>query len=75
MTGREFFSKFPALYCFLMNQAKAMSAVNEEETVNHLSLHPSVFPVLLMLSHLYPTTVEASDSLMKLSGFIPYIMR
>ena len=74
MTGREFFSRFPNLYSFLLEQAKVMSNLTGAGNKS-LALHPSIFPVLLLLSHLYPSTVECSDSLMSLQAFIPYIVR
>lgn len=72
MTGREFFSRYPLLYEFLLNEANCMSDVT---VADKLELHPSIFPVLLMLSHLYPSFVEGAESLMKLKNFIPHVLR
>lgn len=38
-------------------------------------LHPSVFPLLLLLSHLYSSSMDGNDSKMKLSAFVPHIIR
>ena len=69
-TGREFFSKYPALYDFLLEQAKEMTSDD-----NATTLHPSIFPVLLLLSHLYPSSVEGAQTLMNLSDYIPYVTK
>ncbi|XP_066911466.1 tRNA (32-2'-O)-methyltransferase regulator THADA-like isoform X2 [Clytia hemisphaerica] len=70
MTGREFFSRYPQLYPYLVEKTKLMSVTNESNT----QLHPSVFPILLLLSHLYPSTIEGADSLMKLDVFLESIL-
>lgn len=75
MTGREFFSRFPALFSFLLEQAKVMVQKKTTEEGMHDYLHPSIFPVLLLLSHLYPATLEGTDSLMHLGDFVPYVKR
>ena len=40
-----------------------------------IHLRPSLFPVLLLLSHLFPSTIEGTDSTMSLAAFVPYIIR
>jgi len=70
MTGREFFSRYPQLYPHLVEKTKSMSC----STTNDGALHPSVFPILLLLSHLYPSTMEGTDSLMKLDVFMSAII-
>jgi len=70
MTGREFFSRYPQLYPHLVEKTKSMSC----STTNDGALHPSVFPILLLLSHLYPSTIEGTDSLMKLDVFMSAII-
>ena len=69
MTGREFFSRYPQLYPYLVEKTKLMSGDDGRQ------LHPSVFPILLLLSHLYPSTIEGTDSLMKLDVFMEPILR
>ena len=70
MTGREFFSRFPSLYNFLIEQAEVMN-----EFSSGLKLHPSVFPVLLLLSHLYPSAIDGTDTMLSLDRFIPHVIR
>lgn len=58
----------------------SLNHVNVDNLPNDLSavtnpLNPSIYPVLLLLSHLYPSTIEGTDTMMKLDRFIPPIMR
>ena len=69
ITGREFFSRYPALYQYLLD--KLTVNVNASASL----LNATVYPVLLLLSHLYPSSVEGRDTLMRLDRFIPSIMR
>ena len=73
MTGREFFSRYPQLYPHLVEKTELMSSSTGDGGGDEL--HPSVFPILLLLSHLYPSTVEGTDSLMKLDVFMSAILR
>ncbi|XP_057316978.1 thyroid adenoma-associated protein homolog isoform X2 [Hydractinia symbiolongicarpus] len=75
MTGREFFSRFPALFTFLLEQANVMVQKTTTDEAMNDYLHPSIFPVLLLLSHLYPATLEGTDSLMHLGNFVPHVRR
>ena len=72
MTGREFFSRFPTLYPFLLEKAKSScrNTMCKPSTPN-----ATMFPLLLLLSHLYPSVLEGSEAIMKLTVFIPYVMR
>lgn len=79
MTGREFFSKFPQLYTFLLDKSKLIDSYMDtlicQKSSGNEFYHPSLYPVLLLLSHLYPSTIETMNYLMQLDKFIPYIMR
>ncbi|CAL1537329.1 unnamed protein product, partial [Lymnaea stagnalis] len=71
-TGRSFFHRYPTLYPFLLSEL-------EEATINigssdRLHLHPSLYPVLLVLGRLFPSTLESSDANLSLSAFIPYVI-
>ncbi|XP_047133104.1 tRNA (32-2'-O)-methyltransferase regulator THADA isoform X1 [Hydra vulgaris] len=72
MTGREFFTRFPSLYPFLFDKAKTIS---ESTVINPSNPNATMFPLLLLLSHLYPSTLEGSEAIMKLTVFIPYVIR
>ncbi|XP_077438337.1 thyroid adenoma-associated protein [Vanacampus margaritifer] len=74
MTGREFFTRFPALYPFLLNQLKE-AAVSVESDSGQVKLHPSLFLLLLVLSRLYPSPMDGSSSPLGLAPFMPFIIR
>ncbi|KAM6915988.1 thyroid adenoma-associated protein [Xenentodon cancila] len=74
MTGREFFTRFPALYPFLLNQLEEAAASVESDR-GHVKLHPSLFLLLLVLGRLYPSPMDGSSSPLGLAPFMPFIMR
>ncbi|XP_037126900.1 thyroid adenoma-associated protein isoform X1 [Syngnathus acus] len=74
MTGREFFTRFPSLYPFLLNQLKE-AAVSVESDSGQVKLHPSLFLLLLVLSRLYPSPMDGSSSPLGLAPFTPFIIR
>lgn len=68
MTGRIFFLRYPKLYDFFLDELrKASGLILRHEKANKLH------PLLLMLSRLYPSALEGTESNLKLSEFIPYI--
>ncbi|XP_024152640.1 thyroid adenoma-associated protein [Oryzias melastigma] len=74
MTGREFFTRFPALYPFLLSQLEEAAATVESDS-GHVKLHPSLFLLLLVLSRLYPSPMDGSSSPLGLAPFMPFIIR
>uniref|UniRef100_A0A8D2L6G7 tRNA (32-2'-O)-methyltransferase regulator THADA n=1 Tax=Varanus komodoensis TaxID=61221 RepID=A0A8D2L6G7_VARKO len=71
MTGREFFTRFPNLYPFLLSQLElAASSVDSE-----MKLHPSLFLLLLILSKLYPSPMDGAFSALSMAPFVPFILR
>ncbi|XP_014913282.1 thyroid adenoma-associated protein [Poecilia latipinna] len=74
MTGREFFTRFPALYPFLLSQLEEAASTVESDS-GHVTLHPSLFLLLLVLSRLYPSPMDGSSSPLGLAPFRPLIMR
>ncbi|KAK5853649.1 hypothetical protein PBY51_014784 [Eleginops maclovinus] len=74
MTGREFFTRFPALYPFLLTQLEE-AAGTVESVSGQVKLHPSLFLLLLVLSRLYPSPMDGSSSPLGLAPFMPFIIR
>ncbi|XP_014094580.2 tRNA (32-2'-O)-methyltransferase regulator THADA [Bactrocera oleae] len=68
MTGRVFFLCYPKLYDFFLAQLQEASALVQQQQKAH-NLHP----LLLLLSRLYPSALEGTESNLKLTEFIPYI--
>uniref|UniRef100_A0A452J0V8 tRNA (32-2'-O)-methyltransferase regulator THADA n=1 Tax=Gopherus agassizii TaxID=38772 RepID=A0A452J0V8_9SAUR len=74
MTGREFFSRFPTLYPFLLQQLEVVARTMDSET-GELKLHPSLFLLLLILGKLYPSPMDGTYSALSMAPFVPFIMR
>ncbi|XP_069359956.1 tRNA (32-2'-O)-methyltransferase regulator THADA isoform X2 [Maniola hyperantus] len=69
MTGRIFFLRYPLLYDFMLDKLKEVSANGKEQL-----LHPSLYPILLLLARLYPSSLEGTVSNLKLATFVPLVV-
>ncbi|XP_009707772.1 PREDICTED: thyroid adenoma-associated protein [Cariama cristata] len=74
MTGREFFSRFPSLYPFLLKQLEVVTSTLNGET-QELKIHPSLFLLLLILGRLYPSPMDGTYSALSMAPFVPFIIR
>ncbi|XP_040594648.1 thyroid adenoma-associated protein [Mesocricetus auratus] len=74
MTGREFFSRFPELYPFLLRQLETVANTvdSEKGKPDH---HTSMFLLLLVLERLYPSPMDGTSSTLSLAPFVPFIIR
>ncbi|KAI4888638.1 hypothetical protein NFI96_027081, partial [Prochilodus magdalenae] len=73
MTGREFFTRFPALYPFLLSQLEEAAGSVDSDS-GQVKLHPSLFLLLLILGRLYPSPMDGSSSPLGLAPFMPFII-
>ncbi|XP_074060882.1 tRNA (32-2'-O)-methyltransferase regulator THADA isoform X2 [Macrotis lagotis] len=74
MTGREFFSRFPALYPFLLKQLEVVADTVDSDS-SELKLHPNLFLLLLILGRLYPSPMDGASSALSMAPFVPFIRR
>ncbi|XP_078413288.1 thyroid adenoma-associated protein isoform X1 [Cetorhinus maximus] len=74
MTGREFFTRFPTLYPFLLKQLEMVANTMDSDS-GVLKLHPSLFLLLLVLGRLYPSPLDGTCSALSLAPFVPFIIR
>ncbi|NXH74569.1 THADA protein, partial [Hydrobates tethys] len=74
MTGREFFSRFPSLYPFLLKQLEVVTNTLNSEA-EELKIHPSLFLLLLILGRLYPSPMDGTCSALGMAPFVPFIIR
>ncbi|NXW83716.1 THADA protein, partial [Alopecoenas beccarii] len=74
MTGREFFSRFPSLYPFLLKQLEIVTNTLNSEA-EELKIHPSLFLLLLILGRLYPSPMDGTYSALSMAPFVPLIIR
>ncbi|XP_051017353.1 thyroid adenoma-associated protein [Acomys russatus] len=74
MTGREFFSRFPELYPFLLKQLETVANTVDSEP-GEPDRHPGMFLLLLVLERLYPSPMDGTSSTLSLAPFVPFIIR
>ncbi|NXM79296.1 THADA protein, partial [Serilophus lunatus] len=74
MTGREFFSRFPSLYPFLLRQLEIVTNTLNSEA-EELKIHPSLFLLLLILGRLYPSPMDGTHSALSMAPFVPFVIR
>ncbi|GAB2287907.1 hypothetical protein Dimus_022262 [Dionaea muscipula] len=79
LTGLEFFHRYPSLHSFVFNELKlATELLCHEKSESNLAgaVHPSLCPVLILLSRLKPSPIagEAGDDLDPFL-LMPFIMR
>uniref|UniRef100_A0AAG5DFX9 tRNA (32-2'-O)-methyltransferase regulator THADA n=1 Tax=Anopheles atroparvus TaxID=41427 RepID=A0AAG5DFX9_ANOAO len=68
MTGRIFFLRYPVLYDYFVLELEKASKV-----IIQGSRSKKLHPLLLLLSRLYPSALEGSESNLKLSRFVPLV--
>ena len=71
-TGRTFFHRYPSLYQFLLEQLEESTVTME--TGGSFHLHPALYPILMVLGHLFPSAMEGTDTALNLAAFIPYVI-
>ncbi|KAJ8720432.1 hypothetical protein PYW07_012475 [Mythimna separata] len=69
MTGRIFFLRYPDVYSYMLEKLQDVSKESDSEV-----LRPSLYPVLLLLARLYPSSLEGTVSNLKLVAFIPHVL-
>ncbi|KAJ1657479.1 hypothetical protein IWQ61_003137 [Dispira simplex] len=65
LTGREFFNRFPRLYPFLYQELKnatesLIKVQSLKQPTGPPTLHPALFPILLLLSHLQTSVMQVT---------------
>jgi len=70
LTGKVFFQRYPSLHSFLLSKLEASSRTSEAGT---LQLHPALYPILLILSRIFPSPSESLNNPWKLSAFVPLV--
>lgn len=68
MTGRIFFLRYPKLYDFFLRELDTAS-----ETLSRNGRAVKLFPILLVLSRLYPSALEGTESSLSLHAFVEKI--
>ncbi|ORY05607.1 hypothetical protein K493DRAFT_274843 [Basidiobolus meristosporus CBS 931.73] len=75
LTGKEFFSRFPALHPFLLKELKvAVDQLFKSKELDSSAVHPGLYPVLTLLSRLQPSVMDGSNSALTMSAFVPAVL-
>nr|KYP50857.1 Thyroid adenoma-associated protein isogeny [Cajanus cajan] len=82
LTGLEFFHRYPSLHSFLFNELEVATeflgcaSSGDSESIRGNNLHPSLCPILILLSRLKPSSIagETGDELDPFL-FMPWIRR
>ncbi|CAJ1946965.1 unnamed protein product [Sphenostylis stenocarpa] len=82
ITGLEFFHRYPSLHSFLFNELEVATeflgcaSSGDLESIRGNNLHPSLYPILILLSRLKPSSIagETGDELDPFL-FMPWIRR
>lgn len=72
LTGRMFFQLYPQLYSFLLD---SLQRATEDIVSGKIHLHPSLFPVLVLVGRLQPPTGESAGSPFGLEPFVPLVRK
>ena len=71
VTGDDFFARFPALHPFLLSELASAATALERGAV-----HPSLYPILAVLSRLRPSRVNTRDNrTLDPAAFVPLVRR
>jgi len=74
LTGKVFFQRYPSLHQFFLDQFEeypSLSSDSKNEGV--LVLDSALYPILLMLSRIFPSPTELLNNPYQLSAFLPYV--
>ena len=73
LTGKSFFQRYPSLHQFFLDQLSdpELDMTSRKEGV--LVLDCVLYPVLLVLSRIYPSPTEGISNPYQLSAFVPFV--
>ncbi|EXX78916.1 Trm732p [Rhizophagus irregularis DAOM 197198w] len=75
LTRREFFSRFPQLYPFLLDELKiAVDQLIKSTKVSQSTVHPGLYPILTLLSRLHPSLMDGSSSVLTMNPFVSLVL-
>ncbi|SPP78520.1 thyroid adenoma-associated protein homolog [Drosophila guanche] len=72
MTGRIFFTRYPELYNYF-SRGLAQAALGPRTLHGAQKIH--LQSMLMLLSRLYPSSMEGAESTLKLSNFVPDLLK
>ncbi|GAQ83740.1 hypothetical protein KFL_001600100 [Klebsormidium nitens] len=77
ISSLDFFNRYPTLHPFLLDELRAATwQLENPSTQRTTAVHPSLYPVLMLLARLRPSVLQtAQDDVNSPSAFIPFVMR
>ncbi|KAI7853486.1 putative death-receptor fusion protein-domain-containing protein [Circinella umbellata] len=73
LTGREFFTRYPQLHPYLLEQLKiAVDQLLAKSTATS-TVHPGLYPILTLLSRLHPSVMDDADQVAAMAPFVPLV--
>jgi len=72
LTGKVFFQRYPSLHGFLLDKLADSTTGLEAGT---LILKPALYPILLVLSRIFPSPSESLNNPFKLAAFLPLVQK
>jgi hypothetical protein len=70
-TTTQFFARFPTLHTFIVSQLR--KSLPDSTATGRPVLHPSLYPLLLLLSRLRPELLPSASEHMSIASFLPLI--
>ncbi|KAI9264395.1 putative death-receptor fusion protein-domain-containing protein [Phascolomyces articulosus] len=73
LTGREFFTRYPQLHPYLLEQLKiAVDQLLAKSTATS-TVHPGLYPILTLLSRLHPSVMDGANQVTAMAPFVPLV--
>lgn len=74
LTGKVFFQRYPSLHPFLLEKL-VQSTEQSSLSTGTLHLYPALYPVLLILSRIFPSPSDAVNNPFQLAAFVGPVSR
>jgi len=71
LTGKVFFQRYPTLHQFFLDQFEECPSATKDKGV--LVLDSALYPILLVLSRIFPSPTELHNNPYQLSAFLPFV--
>ena len=76
LTGKVFFQRYPSLYQFFLDQFEEFPSLSSyPKNAGVLVLDSALYPILLMLSRIFPSPSELMNNPFQLSAFLPFVRK
>ena len=73
-TAAQFFARFPELYEFVLEQLQSAATATLATLSSSTTMHPSLYPLLLLLSRLTPTYTATVATTQSMAAFTPCLL-